>query len=846
MALATKLYPGAHMVFPGRLGSGVEEFYNLHRTHFPVLPLKDALARPIQRLIVVDTRLASRIGPFREYLHRPDVELHIFDHHPATAESVRGDQEWVEPVGAAATLLIERCREAGLELTSHEATLALIAIHEETGSFRFHSTTARDLEAAAYLLSCEANLEVADHFLRDPLTEDQRQLLEDMLANGEVVKGEGGDLYLAGAVRERSVYGLGLLASRILEVVGTDAVCTVLRVGKESSIAARASTDAFDMANWMQSFGGGGHRRAAAVSRIEEPLEDVFARLRELAQKSHSKTLYASDLMSTEVFSLACSMTVQEAETALKDSGHSSACLVDSDGGLVGLLSRDDLAKALDHSLGHAPATSVMTHKVICVGPETPLTEVRRIVVERGIGTLPVLQDEKLVGIISRSDLLREMYQSSTESAWQTGVGPTSIDLTSIGQPFRDWIDVVEDLAEARHYRLYAVGGFVRDTLLERKTEDLDLVVEGDSKVLATALAQILGGKVTSHEKYMTATVRFPDGGKLDIATARREVYCRPAALPDVAQSNLKSDLYRRDFSINCLAIRLTTDLQGEVIDFFGGLQDLESQTIRVLHNHSFFDDPSRILRAIRFEQRLGFTIEPHTRQLMKAALEANALALTRPERLKEEMKLALSESDPVKVLDRFDQLKVLSLIQPELKFKGKVKERTVRAMELLARYPDLVPKEHLWRVPMMLLATDVSEEAVENLEQRFGWTRIHWPWPLMPTVGRICRRPIKSSELVRLLSPLLESTLLVFASISTHTTFEQRLELYFDKLRWQKPLLNGHEVLSCGVTAGADVARWKDAAFDAQLDGEFETVEEGRSWLTEQLRTACETGHLV
>lgn len=836
MALARKLYPGAHMVFPGRLGAGVAEFYNLHRRHFPILPLKQALAAPIRRLIVVDTRLASRLGPFRSFLHRHDVELHIYDHHPPSAEAVRGDQEWVEPVGAAATLLVERCREQGMPLTSQEATLALIAIHEETGSFRYHSTTARDLEAAAYLLSCEASLEVADHFLRDPLTEDQRELLEEFLAQGELVKGEAGAVYLAGAVRKRSVYGLGLLASRILEVVGSDAVCAVLQVGKESSIAARAASDVFDMAEWMQTFGGGGHRRAAAVSRIEESLEAVFARLRELAARGQGKNLYASDLMSTEVFSLSCGMSVQQAAEALKESGHNSACLVDSDGGLVGLLSRDDLSKALDHDLGHAPATSVMTHKVICVAPETSLAEVRRIVVERGVGTLPVIAQEKVVGIISRSDLLREMYQSSAESAWESGVGPTVIDLTSVEQPFRGWIDVVEDMAEARHLRLYAVGGFVRDTLLGRKTEDLDLVVEGDAKALATDLARHLGGKVTSHDKYLTATVRFPDGAKLDIASARREVYVRPAALPEVAQSNLKADLYRRDFTINSLAIRLTTDLQGEVIDFFGGLSDLETQAIRVLHNHSFFDDPSRILRAIRFEQRLDFTIEPHTRQLMKSALEANALSLTRPERLKEEMRLALSESDPVKLLDRFEKLKVLNLIHPELSFRGKTKERTLRALQLMARFPDVVPKEHRWRVPMMLLASDVSEEGTEDLEKRFGWNRINWPWPLTPTVGRICRRPIKNSELVRLLAPLLESTLMVFASISTHAVFEQRLELYLETLRWQKPLLTGHDVLACGVPVGAEVARWKEAAFDAQLDGVFEDVEGGRRWLAAQL----------
>ena len=563
--------------------------------------------------------------------------------------------------------------------------------------------------------------------------------------------------------------------------------------------------------------------------------------LRELAREGDNQQQTAADIMSAELFSLQQSATVEEAFNALRQAGHQAACILDEQGAMLGLVSRGDLEKALDHSLGHAPASSVMTHKVVSVASSTPIADVRRIVVERGVGTISVLDGDKLVGIVSRSDLLREMYSTAAEADWNSGVGPNSIDLSSIPQPYRDWLDVTEDLAEERHLRLYAVGGFVRDTLLKRATEDLDLVVEGDAEDLARSVARHFDGRVIAHEKYMTAAVKFPDGGKLDIATARREVYCRPAALPEVAQSNLKSDLYRRDFTINSLAIRLASDLHGAVIDFFGGLQDLEAGLIRVLHNHSFFDDPSRILRAIRFEQRLGFTIEPNTRQLMKAALEANALSLTRPERLKEELRLALSESDPVAVLDRFEQLKVLSLIHPELKFKGKVRDRTERGFEVASRHPGLLPRTDYWHIPMYLFGIELSEKARKDLNERFGWNVIEWPWDLMATVGKLCRRPMTPAEIARTLDPLNHYHLVVFSTLSPHPQFQQRVEMFISALRGTVPLLTGHDILEAGVSRGPGVHQWKEAALDAQRDGLFSDREGGLAWLKEALATPAQ-----
>lgn len=836
MVLAQKLYPGSHLVFPGRKSTGVKEFHDLHKRHFPFLPLKKALAQKPSRIIVVDTRTPSRLGPFREWLHDSNVELHIYDHHPPTSEAVKGDQEWVEPVGAAATLLIEQVRERGLPFTCEEASLALIAIHEETGSFRYASTTARDLQAAAFVMEAGANLEVVSEFLKDPLTDEQRALLEELLRNGELVKGSAGTLYLATAKRRRNIFGLGYLATKILDIEGADAVCAILETETEgTTIAARSSGDQFDMASWMSGWGGGGHPRAAAASRVPEAAAEVARQLSNHVHRTSSVTLRASDVMSTDLFSIDLTYTVERAHRELVERGFSAAVVLSEEGKLEGLVSQTDLGRALEHNLGHAPARSVMTHRVVSVNVHDTIDQVRRVVVERNVGSLPVLDNGELVGIITRTDLLRELYQEAEAANWTESGGGEIVSLEKTREPFLHWLKVASRIAADHQKKLYAVGGFVRDLLLGRESDDLDLMVEGDAIVLAGDIATELDGKLVKHEKYLTASIKFPDGSKLDLATARREVYVRPAAVPEVSESKLKSDLYRRDFTVNSLALRIDSSLQGTVVDFFGGRQDLEGKKIRVLHNHSFFDDPTRILRAVRFEQRLGFTIEPHTQQLIRAALEANVLDITHGDRLAEELRLSLSEHDPLKVLTRLDKLKVLRAISPELTFHKKVQARIKRAHDFMMAYPDEISKDQKWLIPLMLLSLELDEEAQDRLNKRFGWRPVFWPLPINDTLNQLSRKPMQPSEVAELLDRLNVSHMAVLVGLSTKDKVRERIEHYLEVTKNVTPLLTGQHFLEAGVEQGPEIAAWKRRALGAQRDGEISTLDEAKQWLAAQ-----------
>lgn len=217
--------------------------------------------------------------------------------------------------------------------------------------------------------------------------------------------------------------------------------------------------------------------------------------------------------------------------------------------------------------------------------------------------------------------------------------------------------------ADSMGLQVYAVGGFVRDLLLRRRNEDVDLAVEGPGIAYARHLAREWGVGVQTHERFGTATLRLDGGGKLDVATARQETYPHPAALPQVAAAGIEQDLRRRDFTINAMAVRLNPGAFGRLVDPLSGRQDLEAGMIRILHRRSFEDDPTRIFRAVRFEQRFGFRLEPVTRRCLQEALRLNYTGrLSRP-RVLRELFLLLDEAQPVLGLRRLARLGVLGRI---------------------------------------------------------------------------------------------------------------------------------------------------------------------------------------
>lgn len=842
MVAAQRLYPQAKLVTMGKPAPSVREFLHLHQGHFPVLSAKQVEPAQVRLLVMVDTSNPRRLGPFRMLAQQSGVEVHIYDHHPPSAECVHGDVSHIKMLGAAVTVVLEQLPR-DTKLSVAEATLFLIAIYEETGNLTYASTTPTDLRTAAWLLEQGAKLSVVNEILQQPLSQEQRELRDQLMANAQRLPVEGAQALLLTARVPHYIEELNEVVWRLLQQEPVDLVIAAVSMGSRLYLVGRSRHPRFNMLPGFQALGGGGHPCAASASVADEDPVDALMRLLTHLRFGESQSDLVRDHMSPRVDPIDLTdCTVAQADQRLRALGR-TATVVLKDGEVVGMLARSDLDKALAHNLGEMPAESVMTRPVLSVTPETTIDEARTKLVHHNVGRLPVMEDGKLLGIISRTDLLRHLYDT-TRLRLPSDEAPTSNFLIQLPYRSLELLKQAGAVAARCGVEVYAVGGFVRDMLLRRldeRTWDLDLCVEGTVDHFLDELAVSWEASVHRHPRFETATLVLPDGQKVDLARARQESYVRPAALPEVQSSNLKQDLFRRDFTINALAVRLTEGHFGELVDFFGGQADLQGQTIRVLHNHSFIDDPTRILRAVRLEQRLGFHLGTTTENLLRGALQQRILPLAGPQRIRDEIVLCLSEKQAVTILERLNKLRVLFALHPDLILDAKVRQllqAVPPALEALHGRLQVEP----WRVLVRAWLHRWKPEPLKEL-LRYYHFQISGFSPLPEVLWRLNRDQLSASQLYHVLKPLAADELVVVWALNRDSKMnrergEERILRFLDELSGVKPLLAGDAILAAGVEQGPQVAAVKKEAFCRQLDEGWSSEQQARAWLQERMKS--------
>ncbi len=383
---------------------------------------------------------------------------------------------------------------------------------------------------------------------------------------------------------------------------------------------------------------------------------------------------------------------------------------------------------------------------------------------------------------------------------------------------------------------LYLVGGSVRDMLLATPVKDLDLVVEGEAAVLASEVANGLRGNVLAHPRFGTATVNL-QGQRFDFATTRQETYARPGALPKVSSSTILEDLRRRDFSINALAIPLVGPDAGRLLDPPGHRQDVSLGLIRVLHNGSFRDDPTRILRAIRYEQRLNFKLEPDTAGLLAEALEEGLLSSVSGARIRRELELMFQEPSPNHALSRCGELGVLRAIHPGLGDGSWVKELAGRGVEI-------TPMEYLAALSYPLAAEE-GEAFIHRLHMSSKWAEAvkdtialrlgNEGWPSDDLSKGLT--DITPGQLCRLLDRFSPGSVRVNALLSESPEHRWALNCYLTELRYVKPFLNGRDLIALGVDRGPAVGELLAELRNARLDGRVSNRDQEIDWVGEYLR---------
>ncbi len=672
-------------VLPRRMNRNVSAFYTLYGADLPFTDPRDLpKGVTVEAITLVDTQsMVSVKGT------GPETSVHVIDHHPLRDDLPTDWKITVSGTGANTTIFIEILRERDIILNPIQATLLLLGIYEDTGSLTFNRTTARDLRAASFLLEQGASLRIAADFLNHPLSPQQQVVYDLLRANAHYEQIHGHTVIITSGDASEMDEELSTIAHKLRDLLDPDALFLLIATRGGVQLIARSTNDQINVAEIAAHFGGGGHDRAAAGLIHEGSLDEIYAELLRILPEYVHPAVTVAQIMSPSPQLLSPETPVVEAAQRMQRYGYEGFPVV-QDGQLVGLLTRRAVDRALAHRY-NATAASLMEAGYYTVRPDDSVDHLQRLMTDSGWGQIPVVNPEtgQIVGIVTRTDLIKTLTDRTSLPPRTNLAGRLEAILT----PQRlALLKSVAAEAARQHVALFIVGGFVRDLLMDRPSLDFDLVVEGDAISLARALASRFGGRVTSHSRFGTAKwhlgshraaiirqfsadpelrplsqdfnpVELPES--LDLITARTEFYTHPTALPTVERSSIKLDLHRRDFTINTLALRLDGRHYGELHDYWGGLADLRRGLVRVLHSLSFVDDPTRMLRAVRFEQRFDFSIEKRTTELLQEAL--SLLDRVSGERITHELDHILAEPLAPHMLARLDELKLLNAIHTDL-----------------------------------------------------------------------------------------------------------------------------------------------------------------------------------
>ncbi len=842
---AAKLYPESRIVFAGSLNPNVREFVSLHGDSLPIVALRQIDCAKIRRLVVVDTCDPSRIGDLGRLFGSEGVETVVMDHHaaerPTRPARVDGSNWMISTDGSQASSMVHVLLERGVEISRLEASIFALGIHEDTGSLTYPRTTIRDAEMLAACMRLGASQALIERFLHSALADEQRDVLMQLVDAVRVERVRGWDIHLVSLELPRYVDGLSVIAHKLMELINADVLLQAVTIEGRVFVTGRSRTGAVDVAGLLRSIGGGGHPQAAAAVVADEQGDMVLQRLVGILKETETATLTAGQIMSRPVRFIDSDTSVADALVTAQRYGHSGIC-VREEGRVVGVVSRRDLDKAIRHGLARAPVKGVMTRNIAFASTATDVDELRRLMVKSNVGRVPVVTEagqsevartgtalvETVVGIATRTDVLAA-YQGQWEKEQPQMASPQVYALEALaehpafGMIFKACSVLSDDFAG-----VYLVGGFVRDLLLEEPNVDIDIAVEGDGIEFARRLASQLGGRVRAHPKFKTAVVLLPPEGlgelatdlrqssepfHLDVATTRTEFYERPAALPRVEHASIRQDLFRRDFTVNAMAISLSGHDFGTVVDFFGGYRDLGGGIVRVLHNLSFVEDPTRIFRAVRYENRYGFRMDEHTHALAKSCVQMHLVGDLSSVRLRDELTALLSEEDIEWSLRRLCDLGVASEVHPKLATDNDtvaMVRKIDRLVDTLSLQEEVLP----WRLRLAALTRRMSHDELYLWLEQMKFKRSDSDVVRDGVIGGqhlatgLGRNDMTDWEVYKVLRNSHVEALVFALGEMPEALTKDRILWYLTELRHRTIAVGGDDIIELGVKKGPGVGR--------------------------------------
>jgi len=881
---AALLFPETIPILPYQLNRNVSEFLALYRNQFPFIEAKELPRGTVEQITFVDTRRANLPKGVQK-----STRYQVIDHHSLETTLPEGWQLWSEAVGANTTLLVEKLIERHQPLSAVQATLLALGIHEDTGSLTYASTTHRDAAALTWLMQPERgiNLQVVSNFLRHPLAEEQRHLLEELIEQSHFAEIDGHSIVIACADAPSYEGELSTLAHRLRDFHECDALFMAVQLNDFVQVVARSGLDAIDVGAIARALGGGGHVRAAAASVHELSTTEIREQILHLLGQQERATVTVRQIMSMgRPQIMTPDQSIDEVALLMRRYGHEGFPVVktttDGQERLLGVITRREADRAINHELGNAPVQRFMQAGTVTVRPQDSVQILRKTMIESGWGQIPVVDEAgQIIGIVTRTDLIKlwdgepnaQDRKSEIDKRLEKSLEPAQYRL----------LQRIGSAVDEMNFAVYIVGGFVRDLLIngdniQVDTPDMDIVIEGDAVAFAEQMRSRYGGRIVVHSRFGTAKWLLHDVDQpvdavallqplagsgpdqalipatvaglpehLDFVTARTEFYTAPTVLPTVERGSIKLDLHRRDFTINTLALCLNPDRWGELLDFYNGVADLREGVVRALHSLSFIDDPTRILRAVRYEQRFAFRISERTLELLHDALPL--LDRVSPTRIRHELDRILQERTPEKTVQRLDQLGILRQFHPALTLDESTAEQFI-ALRALLEHPTPPPAlaaQAIERLYWGLLIRQLPASAHHALTERLGLRRE--TQQLMAGLAVIHEQratladpAVRPSQAVQILDKSTDSAIALYRALDLAPGLTAILDRYVTQWQAVRPLLDGRDLQTLGIPRGPLYGEILLAIRAARLDGQLSS-RAAEIELAEEMAAAAQQG---
>lgn len=858
MIAAYYLYPqDSVLLFPGTQERPLNALYATAAIQqYPFIKADAVDWAHIRQLVLVDTRQRARVPHVHAALERAShsaLHIIVWDHHPDSPDDIVAHTLHTATVGATVTLILRELRARNIAFDADAATVFALGIYADTGSFTFDSTTAEDFAATAWLREQGMDVTRLADIRTHELTREHIQALSSLLESATAYMFHGASVVMAEASMENYLGDFAYLVHKLMEIEKFEVLFALGRMADRVLVVARSHKGAVNVGQICAALGGGGHQQAASATVRDKTLpevRDILFRL--LFAQAHPEKL-ARDYMSKPVIGIEEDRNIQAAhELMLRFGLKAVPVYARNSRRCVGILDAQTAARAVGHGLHSLSVDIYMLRRVRTLLPQAPLSELVETIVGARQRLVPIVENDEVIGVVTRTNLINIFVDEAggvpaplREDRKERNVHKLMRDRLP-----KDCLALLEQagaLGDRLGLPVYAVGGFVRDLLLEQPNQDIDLVVEGNGIAYARELAKALNGRVREHKEFLTAVVIFEEAPgqkrRIDVATARLEYYEYPAALPTIELSSIKMDLFRRDFTVNALAIRLSKDVFGLLVDFFGGQRDMRERMIRILHTLSFVEDPTRCLRAVRFEQRYAFRLGPAAEKLVKNAVHLNIMDKVSGPRLFHELTLIFEENNPVTCIMRMDALGLLAAIHPLLAL-------TPQKTELLRANKDIIDWYRLlyfdeqpapWFIYLLGLCRNLNYQEAAGVFARLGVPQLrktdmlHWRERIRASLPHIeaWQQQNASARRVSALCSLLANIplegLLYMMARSDQQGVRKSLSRYITEWRREKVDLTGDDLKALGLEPGPLFGRIMRRLLAAKLDGEATSYDSQR-----------------